>query len=171
MGTSQIQGNTIPQIISNNQTPQLRGFLFNISSINFHGKLYSILKQKPCMKNILKLLAIAILFVCSSRSAEAQVLHHKKAKKEMVKQLHLTKQQKKQVKTFHKSTKEKKDVIKNNTSLTEPQKKEQLAQLKNEKHTKLEAILTAEQKEKLKQATENKPHRGVTNMPNERTAK
>ena len=47
MGTSQIQGNTIPQIISNNQTPQLRGFLFNISSINFHGKLYSMKKQRP----------------------------------------------------------------------------------------------------------------------------
>ena len=50
MGTSQIQGNTIPQIISNNQTPQLRGFLFNISSINFHGKLYSIKKQDPYEK-------------------------------------------------------------------------------------------------------------------------
>ena len=122
------------------------------------------------MKNILKLLAIAILFVCSSRSAEAQVLHHKKAKKEMVKQLHLTKEQKKQMKSFHRSTKQKKNAIENNTSLTEQQKKDQLAQLKNEKHTKLETILTPEQKEKMK-ANENKPHRGVTNMPNERTAK
>ena len=122
------------------------------------------------MKNILKLVAI-VLFVSFSMTSESQVVHRKKAKKEMVKKLHLTKQQKKQVKTFHKSTKEKKDIIKNNPSLTEPQKKEQLAQLKNEKHTKLEAILTPEQKEKLKQENENKPRRGVTNRPNERTAK
>ena len=55
--------------------------------------------------------------------------------------------------------------------MTEQQKKEQLEQLRNEKHGKLEAILTPEQKEKIKQTKDIKPHRGVTNMPNERTAK
>ena len=111
------------------------------------------------MKNILKLLAI-VLFVSFSMTSESQVVHRKKAKKEMVKQLHLTKQQKKQVKTFHKSTKEKKDIIKNNPSLTEPQKKEQLAQLKNEKHTKLEAILTPEQKTQFEQLRKEHGPRG-----------
>jgi hypothetical protein len=39
------------------------------------------------------------------------------------------------------------------------------------KEQKLEAKLTPEQKEKIKNAKENKPRRGVTTMPNERTAK
>jgi Spy/CpxP family protein refolding chaperone len=43
--------------------------------------------------------------------------------------------------------------------------------LKKEKDAKLQAILTPEQKEKMKQKKETKPRRGVTNMPNEKTAK
>jgi len=35
----------------------------------------------------------------------------------------------------------------------------------------LEAILTPEQKEKMKKMKKDQPRRGVTNMPNERTAK
>jgi uncharacterized protein YbbC (DUF1343 family) len=88
-----------------------------------------------------------------------------------VKTIGLTMGQKKEVKKYKRSNKAKKVVIKNNKALTEQQKKEQLAQLKNEDQRKLEAILTPEQKEKMKQSKENKPRRGVTNMPNERTAK
>ena len=89
----------------------------------------------------------------------------------MVKQLHLTKQQKKEMKAYKVSSKKKKEAIKNNSALTEQQKKEQLEQLKSDKHAKLEAVLTPEQKEKMKQTKDNKPRRGVTDMPNERTAK
>ena len=123
------------------------------------------------MKKLLKLLSIAILLFSFTIHAEAQVKHNKKERKEMVKQLHLSKQQKQQMKSFHKSTKQQSEAIKNNTTLTEQQKKSQLAQLKNEKHQKLEAILTPEQKEKMKQMKKGQPRRGVTNMPNERTAK
>ena len=75
------------------------------------------------------------------------------------------------MKTFQESAKKEKEAIKNNSTLTEQEKKEQLAQLKNDKHAKLEAILTPEQKEKMKQTKDNNPRRSVTDMPNERTAK
>ena len=112
------------------------------------------------MKKIFKLLSIVLLLFSFTINAEAQVKHNKKERKEMVKQLHLTKQQKQQS-----------GAIKNNTALTEQQKKAHLTQLKNEKQEKLEAILTPEQKQKMKQLKKDQPRRGVTNMPNERTAK
>lgn len=88
-----------------------------------------------------------------------------------VKSSELSKQQKKLVKKYKKSNKAKKIIIKKNTALTEQQRKAKIKELNNEKHNKLEAILTPEQKEKMKQMKENKPRRGVTNMPNERRLK
>jgi periplasmic protein CpxP/Spy len=123
------------------------------------------------MKNIFKKIALLILLFAFTINAEAQKKDQKKAKKEMVKKLQLTKQQKKEMKAYKVSTKKKKEAIKNNSALTEQQKKDQLAQLKNDKHAKLEAMLTPGQKEKIKQAKDSKPRRGVTDMPNERTAK
>ncbi len=75
------------------------------------------------MKKMLKILSIAILLFYFTASAEAQVKHNKKDRKEMMKQLHLTKQQKEQMKSFHKSTKQEKAAIINNSALTEQQKK------------------------------------------------
>lgn len=122
------------------------------------------------MKKIFKLLAI--LFLLSfTVSVQAQEKHDKTGKKEIKKELHLSKQQSQELKTFHKKVKQQKAGIKNNTALNKKQKKARLAELKKDKHDKLEAILTPEQKEKIKQAKENMPRRGVTNMPNERTAK
>ncbi|HUS01411.1 MAG TPA: hypothetical protein VMY77_06780 [Chitinophagaceae bacterium] len=123
------------------------------------------------MKNIFKTVALLILLFAITINAEAQKKEHKKAKKEMAKQLHLTKQQKKEKKAFKAITEKEKEAIKNNSALTVQQKKEQLAQLKNDKYAKLEGILTPDQKEKMKQAKDNQPRRGVTNRPNERTAK
>ena len=123
------------------------------------------------MGNIFKPIVLLFLLFAFTINADAQKKDHKKAKKEMVKQLHLTKQQKKEMKAFKLTTKKEREAIKSNSALTDQQKKDQLAQLKNDKHAKLEAILTPEQKEKMKQAKDNKPRRGVTNMPNERTAK
>ena len=88
-----------------------------------------------------------------------------------VKDLNLSKQQKKEIKKNKKSDKVKVAAIKNNAALTQQQKKNQLIQLHKEKHDKLESILTPEQKEKMKQMKKDQPRRGVTNMPNERTAK
>lgn len=121
------------------------------------------------MKIRFKLTGMLFFLFAFTLNAEAQKKDPKKAKKEMVKQLHLSKQQKKEMKAV--SLKKKKEAVKNNSALTEQQKKDQLAQLKNDKHAKMEAILTPEQKEKIKEAKDNKPRRGVTGMPNERTAK
>jgi len=85
--------------------------------------------------------------------------------------LDLSKQQKIQVKKYNKYYNAKRAAIYNNAALTEQQKKVQLTQLKNEEQEKLQVILTPEQKEKMKQMKKGQPRRGVTNMPNERTAK
>ena len=92
---------------------------------------------------------------------------HVKKKKE----LKLSKEQKQQVKKFKQSAKAKKSAIKNNSALTEDQKKIKLKQVHKENRKKLEAILTPEQKEEMKKRKDTEPHRGVTNMPNERKAK
>lgn len=123
------------------------------------------------MKKIMKLLPIVIILFAFTINAEAQTKHNKKERKEMMKSLNLSKQQKQQLKAFHKSTKSQREAIKNNTSLSEEQKKEKIEQLHKERHDKLESILTSEQKQKMNQSRENQPRRGVTNMPNERTAK
>lgn len=85
--------------------------------------------------------------------------------------LDLSKQQKAEVKKYHKYYNARKAAIYKNATLTEQEKNTQLAQVKNEEHAKLEVILTPEQKEKMKKIKKSQPRRGVTNMPNERTAK
>jgi hypothetical protein len=88
-----------------------------------------------------------------------------------LKTVELSTLQKKEVKKYKRSNKAKQAAIKNNSALNDAAKKEKLQQLKKEKHDTLQAILTPAQKLKIKQEKKNPPHRGVTNMPNERTAK
>ncbi len=130
-----------------------------------------------------KLLVIIILLSLTgskifSQEKELPVLHQRDSAVPMnvvhvkkVKELDLSKQQKKEIKKYKKSDKVKITAIKNNAALTEQQKKDQLMQVRKEKHDKLETILTPEQKEKMKQIKKDQPRRGVTNMPNERTVK
>ena len=87
------------------------------------------------------------------------------------KKITFSKQQKKKVKTIRHDAKVKKSAIENNHALTEEQKNEKLQQLHKQNHKKLEGILTPAQKEEMKKRKNNTPRRGVTNMPNERTAK
>lgn len=128
-----------------------------------------------------KLLSV-ILFIClagskifsqeiepkrqRNSSVQMNVTHVKK-----INDLDLSKQQKKEIKKYKKSNKAKVTGIKNNSALTEQQKKDQLMQVRNERHDKLETILTPEQKKKMKQTKKHQPRRGVTNMPNERSVK
>ena len=123
------------------------------------------------MKKIFKLLSIVIILFAFTINAEAQTKHNKKERNEMMKSLNLSKQQKQQLKAFHKSGKSERETIKNNTALSQEQKKEKMEQLHKEKHDKMESILTPEQKQKMLQMRDNQPRRGVTNMPNERIAK
>ena len=110
----------------------------------------------------MKKLLVFILFICltgskifsqkiepkhqRNSSVQMNVTHVKK-----INDLDLSKQQKKEIKKYKKSNKVKVAEIKNNTALTEQQKKDQLMQVRNERHDKLETILTPEQKEKIKQ--------------------
>jgi Spy/CpxP family protein refolding chaperone len=79
----------------------------------------------------------------------------KNKKKEMMKELNLTKEQRGQMKEFHKSMKQKKEDINNDNTLTEAQKKDKMKELHKEQKEKMKAILTPEQKEKMKEQKKN----------------
>lgn len=133
------------------------------------------------MKKILfNLVIINLLSTAAFSQTEDNILLHQKdsalpmiktEQTKNIKELNLSTKQKKKIKKYHKGNRTKKAAIKKNTSSKDQQKQKDLAQLRHEKEAKLQAILTAEQKEKMKQSKDNKPRRGVTNMPNERTVK
>lgn len=134
------------------------------------------------MKKILFTFIIISLFSLTtfSQAKEDDILLHQKdsalpmiktEQTKIIKELNLSTKQKKKIKKYRKQHKAKKTNIKNNTVLNDQQNNDQLSELKKEKDTKLQAILTADQKEKMKQTKDGKPRRGVTNMPNERTVK
>jgi protein CpxP len=79
----------------------------------------------------------------------------KNKKKEMMKELNLTKEQRGKMKEFHRSMKQKKEDIKNDKTLTAAQKKAKLKELHKEKKQKMNAILTPEQREKMKEQKKN----------------
>ena len=132
------------------------------------------------MKKLLGIILLISLISSKtfSQEKEIQPLHQRDSaipmKGEYIKknkELGLSKQQKKEIKKYKKADKANVAAIKNNPTLTEQQKKDELVQQRNEKREKLQTILTPEQKEKLKQMKKEQPRRGVTNMPNERTVK
>ena len=105
----------------------------------------------------------------------------KHSKKEMMRALNLSKEQKAKLKEIHQANKSKKQAIEDNDKLTDDQKKIQLKQLHKEGANSTQAILNEEQKAKMKEMRKeisknkkndpNRPHRGVTGLPNERTTK
>ncbi len=68
---------------------------------------------------------------------------------EMKNDLKLTDAQKTQMKANHESIKQQREAIKNNTSLTEAQKKEKMEELHESQKEKMNSILTPEQKAKM----------------------
>jgi Spy/CpxP family protein refolding chaperone len=75
---------------------------------------------------------------------------HKEQKKAMMKELNLTEDQKSKLKELNAGNKEKKQAIVNNAQLTEEQKKEQLKLIRKEQAENMKAVLTDEQKVKMK---------------------
>jgi Spy/CpxP family protein refolding chaperone len=71
-------------------------------------------------------------------------------KKELLKELDLTKEQKIKLKEIRQENKSKKEMIENDNQLSETEKKSRLHTLQKEQAQKIQAILTDEQKEKLK---------------------
>ena len=68
----------------------------------------------------------------------------------ILRQLDLTRQQQIQLKQIRQEQQAKKALIESNEQLSDPEKKKQIREMQNEFLTKLESVLTDEQKEKLK---------------------
>lgn len=109
------------------------------------------------MKKLLTSISILTLFAINANAQvqrevkpRTHASHTKGEKHKMMKDLNLSKEQKGKMKEFKQSMKQKKDAIKNNASLSEEQKKQQMKQLHKEQKQNLQTILTPEQKAKLK---------------------
>ena len=77
--------------------------------------------------------------------------------------LNLTQDQKDKMKKLREDNMSKMDAIKNNSSLTDDQKQEQMKTMREDQRKSMEAILTDEQKAKMKQMREDrmKEHKGM----------
>ena len=88
-------------------------------------------------------------------STHKQNLKDKGITKENLKELDLSKDQQKQIDDILTNNKKEKEKIKNDTSLTEDQRKEKLKQLDKDAKSKINNILRPEQREKIKKKKEN----------------
>ena len=109
------------------------------------------------MKKIIATLAFFGVFIIGvqaqvKREADpSQMTQSKKKKGKKIKELNLTRAQRSQMKEFHKSIKQQRESIANDNTLTDEQRRSKLKDLKREQREKINSILTAEQKEKLKE--------------------
>lgn len=118
------------------------------------------------MKKIIAILAVAFMsqLAIAQENASPEMkkanserkMHHKKGKhkKEMMKSLNLSDEQKGRLKELKTANKQKREAIRNNSSLTEAQKKEQLKALKQEQRNGMQSVLNDEQKQKMKEMRE-----------------
>ena len=133
------------------------------------------------MKNFLLVLFSIIISITTNaqlqRSGSKEQIKTQPKNKGEMKEVALTKVQRGKFKEIKADIKTRKAAVKASTTLTEAEKKSQLKDLTIEQRRRFEAILTEEQKAKLNSSELNndtkvsKPRRGVTGLPNERTAK
>ena len=90
----------------------------------------------------------------SSTTAGIAQPGHKHGDGHLMKELGLTKDQLAQIKTIRNDIKPKVEAIKNDTTLSEADKKAKLKELRKATRTQIEAVLTPEQRDKLKQLRE-----------------
>ena len=83
-------------------------------------------------------------------STKKQNLKEKGITKENLKDLDLNQEQKKQVEDIVVNTKKEKEKIKNDASLTDAQKEEKIKTLEKDAKSKLNNVLTPQQREKMK---------------------
>lgn len=109
-----------------------------------------------------KILAVALSFSLLALTANAQVsrksneqnkvqkdsLHKRNGN--MLKDLNLSEAQKEQLKQSRESARQQMEAIKNDASLSQEQKKEKMQELRKIQQEKMHAILTPDQKEKMK---------------------
>jgi len=84
----------------------------------------------------------------TDRKNKMKAAHEKKAA-EMKKDLNLSDAQGQQIKSLNEDFKKQADAIRNNSTLTQDQKKEQLKALGEQRKAKMNSILTPEQQQKL----------------------
>jgi len=88
-------------------------------------------------------------------STRKQELKGKGLSKKNLEALDLTKDQEKQINEIHSNARKEKEKINNDNSLTEEQKQEKIKALDKETKSKTNAVLTPEQRQKLKQNKAN----------------
>ncbi len=86
----------------------------------------------------------------SATKGSSQVIEND-SRKEILKELDLSKEQKVKLKEINQSMKVSKEAIENNKELSDGQKKEKLKALKKEQMTKIQSVLTEEQKIKFRE--------------------
>jgi Spy/CpxP family protein refolding chaperone len=148
-------------------------FVFIIGRLNF------LLKKISTIHKIEKMKISVILFVLSlfAISASAQIERKpvsaakpdstqitgsnnkvdKQTRKERMRELDLTKEQKSKLKEIMQSGKAAKEAIKNDTKLSDEEKKKQNRALQKAQMQKIQTILTPEQLEKFKASVQHNP--------------
>lgn len=112
-------------------------------------------------------ISIFTLLLSFSFASYAQHRYDESFKK-MKRELNLTEFQEKQVKKFDKEAENK---INRTSTSSLTSKKARIKQIEEERKNKIRRLLNPEQQERWQMILENKPRRGVTDMPNERTVK
>src|SRR5690349_22762195 len=107
------------------------------------------------MKKIFYLIT-CMLLVGSMANAQKNDSAKNKKSEQIAKELNLSPDQKKQVDGIHADTRKQKEAIENDKSLTEDQRQQKIKELKKQERSKMNAVLTPEQREKIKQTRENK---------------
>ncbi|MEO5991656.1 MAG: hypothetical protein ABIP68_08475 [Ferruginibacter sp.] len=102
-----------------------------------------------------KVLKSETVEVQSPSSRDNAKFKGKKKGDKMKNEMGLTSDQQKQMKESREYFKAKKEAIKNNTSLSETAKKDQLEALRAERKAKMATILTPEQQKKMKEKKQN----------------
>ena len=112
------------------------------------------------MKKILFIAIAAIAFTTATQAQDSSAArsHMKEGNEakmhrgDMMKDLNLTPDQQGKMNKLREDSRVKMDAIKNNTSLSDDQKQEQMKTLRMEQRKNMEALLTDEQKAKMKEA-------------------
>lgn len=102
------------------------------------------------MKLLQFLLAFMFIGVVAKAQPPADTSRGRGPRVDMYKDLNLTKDQQEKVKAIQEKQREEMEVIRNNSSLSREEQRSKMMDMRKKYSEQIEALLTAEQKEKLK---------------------
>lgn len=112
------------------------------------------------MKKFLIPISFCILVITTVNAQEKKSIERKQKaqhqKHEIKKQLNLSEDQKNKMKSIHKKYREQAKVLKSNDDITRGDYKKQMGEINEKRKIEVEANLTSEQKNKMKEIRENK---------------